>query len=782
MLVSLITILKSNNYYLFEKLYNNIKNQINVEIEWILIEQNNNINSFFYKSLLQNFNYIYIKFDNINDDNELRNICNYKANGEYIAFMNYNFHYELDYISHNINKLIVNNYFIGGRTKIGVFNLISEEIYLVNITKDDLLYDTLIYKKDYIVNNFFNKKKNIEFINNNLLELDNNILLINYINLNTNIDLYQISEEINNNLKSYINKNIELNSNLESDIIYYIGPNISFNPKELNLDLYIQSIIETSEKFTLLCNKVIVYGNFENEIIHNNVKYVKWYKLNNIKTIIILGDAINSINNYKLLTDNIIIIDFYNNFVLKNNINTYYNLFDKVNYFIFYYKDYYENFIKIFSKRYTDNVFILQNPLHYERLFNNNNIAIIKNPYRYYIYNNNLEDCINNLKIFIDLFKKLNNNKLELHIYYKNKDLIINELNDYIHIHNNFNLIDIIEEQKIATYNINIFISNYIDTYNLINCIHYDCIPLIVELINNNNNYELLDIITNNILINNYKNKLKNIKSISWLTKTLDILKLINNFNLIDNNKIFTNTLNHIIEPDDKYKKWKLPYNGQKLSVVIIEPRIHENLKGVLHQMAKIYGNTNVSLYIFHGNKNTKFIYNIINKWNNVLLLNLEIDNLTMNEYNLLLTNYKFWNLFKSEFVLIFQVDSIILKKIPEHFFNYHYIGAPWINNDFIKNNIYFKNRKKVGNGGFSLRNVKVMMEICKKYKYNNDNEDIYFSMYVNNNYLPDETTALTFSIESNYYDDPVGMHNAWNYIENHNYIKLFNKIVNIYN
>jgi hypothetical protein len=63
----------------------------------------------------------------------------------------------------------------------------------------------------------------------------------------------------------------------------------------------------------------------------------------NIKTIIILGDAIDSINNYKLLTDNIIIIDFYNNFVLKNNINTYYNLFDKVNYFIFYYKDYYEN-------------------------------------------------------------------------------------------------------------------------------------------------------------------------------------------------------------------------------------------------------------------------------------------------------------------------------------------------------------------------------------------------------------------------------------------------------
>jgi hypothetical protein len=740
MLISLITILKYNNYYLFEKLYNNIKNQINVKIEWILIEQNNNINSFFYKSLIKDINYIYIKFDNINDDNELRNICNYKANGEYVAFINYNFHYELDYLYYNINKLIKNNYLIGGITKISINNL--ENIFL---TKDDLLYDTLIYKKDYIINNFFNNKSNIEFINDNLLELDNSILLINL--------------DINDKLKSYINTNIELNDDLESDIIYYMGPNISFNPKELNLNLYIQSVIEMSEKWTLLCNKVIVYGNFENEIIHNNVKYVKWYKLNNIKTIIISGEAIESIINYQLLTNNIIIIDFYNNFTLKNNINIYYNLFDKVNYFIFYYENYYINFINLFNERYKNNVLILQNPLHYERLLNNNNnLSIIKNPHRYYIYNDNLEDCINNLNIF----KNLNNDKLELHIYYKNTDLIINDSNN-IYIHNNFNLIDIIEEQKIATYNINLYISDYIDKYNLINCINFNCIP---------------------ITLDNYKN----INTISWLIKSLDILKLINNNYLYCdyvkyNNKIFTNTLNHIIEPDNIYKQWKLPYEGQKLSLVIIEPREHENLKGVLYQMAKIYGNTDVSLYILHGNKNSNFIYNIINNWNGVLLLNLEIDNLTLYEYNSLLTNYKFWNLFKSEFVLIFQVDSIILKKIPEHFFDYHYIGAPWFNNEFINKNIIFKNRKLIGNGGFSLRKVKIMFDICKKYNFNNIiNEDIFFSIHIDNNFLPDEDIALTFSIENKYYEDPVGMHNAWNYIENHNYIKLFNKIVNIYN
>ena len=786
MLVSIITILKNNNYYLFEKLYNNIKNQINISIEWILIEQNNNINSFFYKSLIKDINNIYIKFNNdFENENELRNICNYIATGEYIGFMDYNFHYELDYLYHNINKLIENNYLIGGRTKISIFNLISNKLSFINITKDDLLYDTLLYKKDYIINNFFNKKEKIDFvIINELLELDNSILLINDNRIDFDNSI-KISEEFNNKLKLYINNNIELNDNLESDIIYYVGSNISFNPTELNINLHIQSIIEMSEKWALLCNKVIVYGNFTNEIIYNNVKYIKWYKLNNIKTIIISGDALDSIINYNLISNNIIIIDFYDNFTLKNNINIYYNLFDKVNYFIFYYKNYYVNFINIFKQRYIDNIKILQNPLHYERLLNNK-IIILKNPYRYYICNNNLEDCNNNIKIFIKLFYKFNNNNLELHIYSNNNNLIINELIEHIYIHKNYTLIDIIEEQKKATYNLNIFISNYIDTYNLINCINYDCIPITSELFININ--DIYNIIINDNFINNYKNKLKNINTVSWMIKSLDILKLINNYYsysdfIMYNNKIFTNTLKYIKEPNTILTKWKLPYEGQKLSVVMIEPREHENLKGVLYQMANIYGNTDVSLYIFHGNKNSNFVYNIINNWNNVILLNLQIDNLTNNEYNNLLTNYKFWDLFKSEFVLIFQVDSFIFKKIPDYFYNYHYVGAPWFNNEFINKNNIFNNRKLIGNGGFSLRNVKIMIDICKNNKYyNNINEDIYFSINIDNNFLPDEKIALKFSIESKYYDDPVGMHNTWNYIENHNYIKLFNKIVNIYN
>jgi hypothetical protein len=803
MLVSIITILKNDNYYLFEKLYYTIKNQINIDkIEWILIEQNNKINSFFYKSFIKNINYIYINYEyEYSNDYELRNKCNYIATGEYIIYMNYNFYYELDYISHNINKLKNNNYLIGGRKKIGIFNLLSKKISFINITKDDYLYDTLIYKKDYIINHFFNIKKINNkityFINDDFLELDNNILLIDN-NLN---NTFEISDNINDKLNIYINNNIEINDNLEADIIYYMGPDISFNPTEFNINLYIQSVIEMSEKWASLCYKVIVYANFIDEIIHNNVKYIKWYKLKNIKNIIISGDAIDSILNYKLLTDNIIIIDFYNKFTLKYNINIYFNLFDKVNYFLFYYKKYYNDFINIIQTRYTDNIIILYNSLHYERLLIKNDLLNIKNPYRYYIYNDNLdlEDCINNFKLFIELFNKfklLNNINLELHIYNKNiQSFIIDgyNLNNYIYIHNNYDISDIIKEQQLSTFYLHIFASNYIDTYNLISCINFDCIPIIQELII----YENIDIlvnyiyyiVTNENYLNNYKQELQNInKNISWLSKSLDILNLIyNNYSFnelkIYNDNIFTNTLKYIKEPYQINKQWKIPYNGQKLSVVIIEPREHINLKGVLYQMAHIYGNTDVSLYIFHGNKNINFINNIINNWNNVLLINMKIDNLSLNDYNILLTSYQFWELFKSDFVLIFQVDSIIYKKIPDNFFNYHYVGAPWIHNQEIKNNIKFNNKKIVGNGGFSLRNVNIMINICKNNLLNNDiNEDVFFSMHIHNNFLPDENIAQTFSIESEYYHDPVGMHNAWNYVGNYNYIKLFNKIVNIYN
>lgn len=96
------------------------------------------------------------------------------------------------------------------------------------------------------------------------------------------------------------------------------------------------------------------------------------------------------------------------------------------------------------------------------------------------------------------------------------------------------------------------------------------------------------------------------------------------------------------------------------------------------------------------------------------------IDFIDITGYNKLLSSTEFWaNFLNYERILIFQHDSIILRKGIEKFLEmpYGYIGSPWL----------FQNWG--GNGGISLRDPTLMLYISHKYGPNNDfNEDIFFS------------------------------------------------------
>ena len=87
-------------------------------------------------------------------------------------------------------------------------------------------------------------------------------------------------------------------------------------------------------------------------------------------------------------------------------------------------------------------------------------------------------------------------------------------------------------------------------------------------------------------------------------------------------------------------------------------------------------------------------------------------------DYNMLMTSSFFWSkLLTYNRVLIFQTDSKILREGIEEFYEWDYIGAPW------------KFQDKGGNGGLSLRNPKVMLEIIKSIPYNgNPYEDVFYS------------------------------------------------------
>jgi hypothetical protein len=230
---------------------------------------------------------------------------------------------------------------------------------------------------------------------------------------------------------------------------------------------------------------------------------------------------------------------------------------------------------------------------------------------------------------------------------------------------------------------------------------------------------------------------------------------------LVEHQKTMYNTIiTNIVEPSKEQKIFARETN-QRLGLVIIEPREHEWLKGVIYNVSHLYGGKDVVLNIIHGNKNKEFVENIINdEWSNVNLYELPIDNLQQDQYNALLTNSQFWSYFKTQFVLIFQSDSFVRKEIPELFFLYDYCGSlvPWKAGN---------SKRMIQNGGTSLRKVKTMIDICTNNKYDKEkdtNEDVFFATHIDIDCMPPPTLATIFGVEHVYNPDPVVLHQVWRF------------------
>lgn len=238
--------------------------------------------------------------------------------------------------------------------------------------------------------------------------------------------------------------------------------------------------------------------------------------------------------------------------------------------------------------------------------------------------------------------------------------------------------------------------------------------------------------------------------------------------------KLYNTIINTIVPPSQQQKIFGTGSN--KLGLLIVEFREHEWLKGVLYNMAHVYGGQNVPLYIVHGNKNELFIKNILSDWKNVNYLHLDMDNIDIDDYSELLTKSSFWSYFETEYILIFQTDTFIRKTIPEHMFFFDYIGAPW-------NWSPGGTKRQVGNGGFSLRKVDVMKEIADKYTYNKDNdvaEDVFYSKNIEIDHIPPKFLASTFAVEHLYHDDPIGCHQLWRFIKFADIFKLMSGVAGV--
>lgn len=200
-----------------------------------------------------------------------------------------------------------------------------------------------------------------------------------------------------------------------------------------------------------------------------------------------------------------------------------------------------------------------------------------------------------------------------------------------------------------------------------------------------------------------------------------------------------------------------------KYTAVIVEPRIHLALPSVLNNFLTNL-NDDWGFIIFHGNVNKTFVLDTIkNKLSShekrISLINLNVDNLTINQYNELLTSYEFYEKIPTETFLIFQTDSGICSKnkdIINEFLEYDYVGSPW----YVSS---LKNKNSVGNGGLSLRKKTKMIErLSNLNELNNLNEDEFFSSS-NTMYFPTKEKAVLFGVEQVYNIGSFGFHKSLN-------------------
>ena len=196
-------------------------------------------------------------------------------------------------------------------------------------------------------------------------------------------------------------------------------------------------------------------------------------------------------------------------------------------------------------------------------------------------------------------------------------------------------------------------------------------------------------------------------------------------------------------------------------TAIIVEPREHPALEFVLNNfLSNLSDEWNI--IVFHGNKNIEFLEKIIKNTlekfiNRISLVNLLVDNLTINDYNhLFMKSTILYDNIPTETFLVFQTDTIIFEKhkhLINNFLKYDYVGAP-IQQD---ENIW------VGNGGLSLRKKSKMLEIINNEPYRDVFEDTFFSLPMNVNiYKPSINEAKYFSVEGFFSEVSFGCHQIW--------------------
>ena len=147
------------------------------------------------------------------------------------------------------------------------------------------------------------------------------------------------------------------------------------------------------------------------------------------------------------------------------------------------------------------------------------------------------------------------------------------------------------------------------------------------------------------------------------------------------------------------------------LAGLFIEPRQIKQIYYNISNFFEIFKNS--KLYFYCGNKLYKKYKFLEEKYKHLTIRELEVSNLNSLTYSDFLKNVNLWDSIEADYCLTIQTDGCLCNKSEyniKDFLKYDFVGGGRYH---ILNNIYYK--YDTLNGGFSLRNVKVMKDILNK-------------------------------------------------------------------
>ena len=227
-----------------------------------------------------------------------------------------------------------------------------------------------------------------------------------------------------------------------------------------------------------------------------------------------------------------------------------------------------------------------------------------------------------------------------------------------------------------------------------------------------------------------------------------------------------------------------------EFEAVFIEYNILPHVEFIIRNAIFRLGNK-WSFTVICGNLNFEFMSKLCNSISSSIhVIQTNYDTMNETQYNRLLSSAYFWNLLNGEKILIYKKDSFIFKNNINDFLRWDYISAP-----FPKNQ---KNTPaNTGNGGFSLRTKRMMLEVIHQRDINQVQfdivvlkymirygvgcppEDLYFSKMIKELQLgnvADNNTSTFFSSNFLFNKDSLGGYKFW--ISDSNWLDKLNSFV----